>query len=83
MLLPRELDMIAAGKNMPLPVPKPKIPDDEVKAEDAKTGAAKTESKPENGKKDDKSKPEAGKADDAAKASRKSQAGPARPKPGS
>jgi membrane-bound lytic murein transglycosylase A len=25
MLLPRELDMIAAGKHMPLPVPKPKI----------------------------------------------------------
>ena len=33
MLLPRELDMIAAGKHMPLPVPKPKIPDEEVKKE--------------------------------------------------
>jgi len=31
MLLPRELDMIAAGKNMPLPVPKPNIPEIEVK----------------------------------------------------
>jgi membrane-bound lytic murein transglycosylase len=31
MLLPRELDMIAAGKNMPLPVPKPNIPESEVK----------------------------------------------------
>jgi membrane-bound lytic murein transglycosylase A len=31
MLLPRELDMIAAGKNMPLPMPKPNIPEIEVK----------------------------------------------------
>jgi membrane-bound lytic murein transglycosylase A len=31
MLLPRELDMIAAGKNMPLPLPKPNIPEIEVK----------------------------------------------------
>jgi membrane-bound lytic murein transglycosylase A len=30
MLLPRELDMIAAGKQMPLPLPKPKIPEVEV-----------------------------------------------------
>jgi peptidoglycan lytic transglycosylase A len=27
MLLPRELDMIAAGKHMPLPVPKPNVPE--------------------------------------------------------
>jgi membrane-bound lytic murein transglycosylase A len=27
MLLPRELDMIEAGKHMPLPVPRPKIPE--------------------------------------------------------
>jgi membrane-bound lytic murein transglycosylase A len=27
MLLPRELDMVAAGKLVPLPVPKPAIPD--------------------------------------------------------
>jgi hypothetical protein len=27
MLLPRELDMIAAGKQMPLPVPKPNLPE--------------------------------------------------------
>src|SRR5215813_2650742 len=27
MLLPRELDMIAAGKQMPLPVPKPNVPE--------------------------------------------------------
>ena len=31
MLLPRELDMIAAGRDMPLPVPKPKILEIEVK----------------------------------------------------
>jgi membrane-bound lytic murein transglycosylase A len=31
MLLPRELDMIAAGRDMPLPVPKPKILEVEVK----------------------------------------------------
>ena len=31
MLLPRELDMIEAGKHMPLPLPKPKIPDVEAK----------------------------------------------------
>jgi peptidoglycan lytic transglycosylase A len=104
MLLPRELDMIAAGKNMPLPARKPKIPDDEVKADEAKTGdiktddvkaedkskpeaakpePAKAENKAENGKKDDKPKSDAGKTEDAAKAPKKSQAGPARPKPGS
>jgi membrane-bound lytic murein transglycosylase A len=31
MLLPGELDTVAAGKNMPLPVPKPNIPEIEVK----------------------------------------------------
>jgi membrane-bound lytic murein transglycosylase A len=40
MLLPRELDMIAAGRHMPLPVPKPKIADLEVKKQDGK-GSAK------------------------------------------
>ena len=39
MLLPRELDMIAAGKHMPLPVPKPKIAGPEVKKQDGKGGA--------------------------------------------
>ena len=34
MLLPRELDMIAAGKHMPLPVPKPKFPTVEVRKQD-------------------------------------------------
>jgi membrane-bound lytic murein transglycosylase A len=36
MLLPRELDMVAAGRHMPLPVPKPNIPEVEVKKENAK-----------------------------------------------
>ena len=39
MLLPRELDMVEAGKRMPLPVPKPVIPEVEVKKEDAKVKA--------------------------------------------
>jgi membrane-bound lytic murein transglycosylase A len=34
MLLPRELDMIEAGRHMPLPVPKPKIPKLEVHKHD-------------------------------------------------
>jgi membrane-bound lytic murein transglycosylase A len=36
MLLPRELDMIAAGKEMPLPLPKPKIATLEVAKQDGK-----------------------------------------------
>jgi membrane-bound lytic murein transglycosylase A len=36
MLLPRELDLIAAGKQMPLPVPKPKIAEIEVAKRDDK-----------------------------------------------
>src|SRR5207244_7708641 len=45
MLLPRELDMIAAGKNMPLPVPKPNIHEIEVKKRNdkGKVGTAKSE----------------------------------------
>jgi membrane-bound lytic murein transglycosylase A len=39
MLLPRELDMVEAGKRMPLPVPKPVIPEAEVKKENAKVKA--------------------------------------------
>lgn len=59
MLLPRELDMIEAGKQMPLPAAKPKIPDDEPKKDEAK-------------KNDGKSKQEAGKPEDDAKAAKKS-----------
>src|SRR5260370_22104366 len=36
MLLPRKLEMIEAGKNMPLPVAKPNIPEAEVKKEEGK-----------------------------------------------
>ena len=36
MLLPRELDMVAAGKEMPLPVPKPRIAALEVAKQDGK-----------------------------------------------
>jgi peptidoglycan lytic transglycosylase A len=36
MLIPRELDMVEAGKHMPLPVPKPNIPAAEVKKDDGK-----------------------------------------------
>jgi membrane-bound lytic murein transglycosylase A len=36
MLLPHELDMIAAGRQMPLPAPKPKIPEIEVNKPDGK-----------------------------------------------
>jgi membrane-bound lytic murein transglycosylase A len=37
MLLPRELDMIEAGRQMPLPVAKPNIPDAEVKKDAGKS----------------------------------------------
>jgi membrane-bound lytic murein transglycosylase A len=40
MLLPRELDMIAAGKHMPLPLPKPKLAEIEVAKRDGKGNAA-------------------------------------------
>jgi peptidoglycan lytic transglycosylase A len=36
MLLPHELDMVAAGRQMPLPAPKPKIPRAEVRKPDGK-----------------------------------------------
>jgi peptidoglycan lytic transglycosylase A len=42
MLLPRELDMVAAGTQMPLPVPKPKIAGVEVKEQDGKGKADST-----------------------------------------
>jgi membrane-bound lytic murein transglycosylase A len=56
MLLPRELDMVEAGKKMPLPPPKPVISDavaaktpgaktPDAKAPDAKTPGAKTDAK--------------------------------------
>jgi membrane-bound lytic murein transglycosylase A len=42
MLLPRELDMVAAGKEMPLPVPKRKIPEAEAKKDNGKKDAGRT-----------------------------------------
>ena len=41
MLLPRELDMVAAGNKMPLPVPKPKIAAVEVAKQDGKGSRAR------------------------------------------
>jgi len=56
MLLPRELDMVAAGKHMPLPLKKPAIPEDDVKKEpEAKKDAVK--SKDQAGKPDSEAKP--------------------------
>jgi membrane-bound lytic murein transglycosylase A len=49
MLLPRELDMVEAGKHMPLPVPKPAIPEAEVKKDQVK-------SKQEAGKREDEAR---------------------------
>ena len=46
MLLPRELDMVAAGKHMPLPVAKPRIPDEEATKPGAGPRRAKRQSKP-------------------------------------
>jgi len=39
MLLPRELDMIEAGKRMPLPLPKPKFAEVEVRKHNGKNNA--------------------------------------------
>jgi hypothetical protein len=69
--------MVAAGRNMPLPTAKPKIPEEEaVKGKD-KNDQARTE--------DEKAKPDNAKGGDQPKAPRKSrqQAGPARSRPGS
>jgi hypothetical protein len=44
MLLPRELDMIVAGRHMPLPVPKPKTPEIEVKNHSGKGKSDSTKS---------------------------------------
>jgi hypothetical protein len=75
MLIPRELDMVEAGKQMPLPAPKPKIPETEAKADN---GKSKQEAKGDDGK----AKPNAGKAEDEAKPGKKSrhQAGRSRPR---
>jgi membrane-bound lytic murein transglycosylase A len=66
MLLPRELDLIAAGKQMPLPVAKPKIFEDQTGTEEAKkdeeatsAASAKAEETPKISEKtSEKAKPE-------------------------
>ena len=45
MLLPRQLDMIAAGKHMPLPLPKPQFAGVEVRKESGKSNADPVKSK--------------------------------------
>jgi membrane-bound lytic murein transglycosylase A len=73
MLLPRELDMLEAGKHVPLPPKKPKIPPEpEAKKKDGepKHEANKTDNK-SDGKNDSRS-------DDVAPAKSRRQAGPAR-----
>jgi len=51
MLLPRELDMIEAGKHVPLPVPKPKIPEPQAaKGDKSKAGRRVDEVRPLRGR---------------------------------
>jgi membrane-bound lytic murein transglycosylase A len=61
MLLPRELDMVAAGRQMPLPLKKPPIPEDEVRTEPEAT------TEPEPKKDDTPPKAQAGKPEPEAK----------------
>ncbi len=42
MLLPRELDMVAAGKHMPLPAAKPRLPNEEATKAGSRSEAGKT-----------------------------------------
>jgi membrane-bound lytic murein transglycosylase A len=74
MLIPRELDMVAAGKHMPLPVPKPKIPQAEVKKDN------KNDNKKDNKNDNGKAQFDAAKSEDDARSAKKSRrhAGPAR-----
>jgi membrane-bound lytic murein transglycosylase A len=72
MLVPRELDMIAAGKHMPLPVAKPHILEDEAKPEDVKT----TDVQPADPKQPDIKQPDVKQADVKAKPEEKSKSKP-------
>ena len=58
MLLPRELDIVAAGKQMPLPLKKPAIGEDKGRKDEVK-------------KQDAKSKRQAGKSEEEAKTPRR------------
>jgi membrane-bound lytic murein transglycosylase A len=73
MLIPRELDMVAAGRNMPLPVPKPKIPQVEVKRDSgkAKSDAAKSDTAGSDAAKSDANKSDANKSEGDAHAAKK------------
>jgi membrane-bound lytic murein transglycosylase A len=74
MLLPRELDMVAAGRNMPLPLRKPVIPD-AIKKDSVKTDEVRRE--------DGQAKPAAAKREDQGPRRSRQQAGPGRSRPGS
>jgi membrane-bound lytic murein transglycosylase A len=69
MLLPRELDMVVAGRQMPLPLKKPPIPEDEVNTEpEAKVEPeAKTEDPNKNKNEDANKKAQTGKPEPEAK----------------
>jgi membrane-bound lytic murein transglycosylase A len=78
MLLPRELDLVAAGKQMPLPLKKPAIPEDDDKKDEAKKDDVKTN---EVKKDDGKSKPEAVKTENQVKPPKRSRRQAERSKP--
>ncbi|HZN31892.1 MAG TPA: MltA domain-containing protein [Xanthobacteraceae bacterium] len=70
MLLPRELDMVVAGRQMPLPLKKPPIPEDEVKTEPEAAKAepeAKTEDANKSKAEDANKKAQTGKPEPEAK----------------
>ena len=70
MLLPRELDLVATGRQMPLPLKKPPIPEDEVKTEPEAAKAepeAKSEDANKNKTEDANKKAQTGKPEPEAK----------------
>ena len=78
MLLPRELDMVAAGKHMPLPVPKPKISEDDVKDDEPRT---EDETKKDDGKSEAGRRPRREESRRRPRKKSRQQAGPARSRP--
>jgi membrane-bound lytic murein transglycosylase A len=77
MLLPRELDMIAAGRHMPLPLPKPKLAVLEVRNQNAK---GSLEASKQNGKGSLEASKQNGKARaEVSKQNGKGRADPAKP----
>jgi membrane-bound lytic murein transglycosylase A len=67
MLLPRELDMVAAGRQMPLPLKKPPIPEDEVKTEPEAKAEPPAKAEPEAKTEDANKKAQTGKPEPEAK----------------